>query len=207
MSWTQWIIVIILIGCGIYILYPTQKTRGRRDHKPIVLPATKMSDLMYTPASLPYTIHEFHQLLSDQQCKEIQSHLVVNQHVDVDQTAYAVIPSIQAIASRLTQQPPSHMEPLEIVRYIKGGSKIEYDTKEEFGQTRIATLVFFLNEEYIGGELVFSNDRTIVPHTGTAVFYWNVAAGMVLEESLHRNKFVLRGVQWKAIQYIHSCPV
>ena len=206
MSWVQWIMVIVLIGCGIYFLYPTQKAHSRRDHTPIVFPVTKKSDLVYTPASLPYTIHEFHELLSVQECKEIQSYLVVNERVD--QTAYAVIPSIQEIATRLTHQPPSHMEPLEIVRYTKGGSNIEYDAREnEVGQTRIATIVFFLNEAYVGGELVFANEKIIVPHQGKAVLYWNSASGMVLEESLHRNKFVLRGVQWKAIQYVHNCPV
>jgi len=208
MGWTTWIIVGALIAFGIYSMYPFSRPRRERIDTRIEFPVTKKEELVYTPPSLPYTIHEFHHLLSDEECRTIQEQLVVTQRAD--QTTYVAIPFIQNLASRLTRQPPSHMEPLEIGRYTKGGTVLDVDTNgNELCQTRIAALVFFLNEAYVGGEMVFphANERTIVPHQGKAVLYWTVAGGNVLPESLHRNKFVLRGVQWKAVQYIHSVPI
>ena len=213
-----WMSIVVVVVVIIWLNHYTYKQNHNTEYKipkeiSIKSIIIKPDELKFIPPSLPYTVHEFKNLLSKQECKNIRA-MLLSEISPIDKEDCIItkdVPYIKDIASRLTNMPVTNMEPLEIVRFTKGGSKEHYDlnisNKKSYTYTRIATLVFYLNDEYIGGELVFPEIKTVVPELGKAILYWNVASDTVLNESLHRDKFVLRGVQWKAIQYVHSIPI
>ena len=202
MAWLTWLVFGTVI---VLLLVQLFSKRGYTYHfKSEEVRAVPKDQLAFVPPSLPYTIHEYPHLLSKQECRELRDLVLTD--TTKDQVVSVHVPWIETMVSQLTNQPVEHMEPLEIHRVTKGGSVPRVDANENtYSQTRIATVVFYLNEEYMGGGLVFPDvNRTIVPTTGKAVLYWNMVSNHVLKESLHRDKFVLRGVQWKAIQYVHN---
>jgi hypothetical protein len=109
---------------------------------------------------------------------------------------------LHKIATTLTKIPDSHHECL-IQRIIEGGTEYGFDTDQN--DTRIATIVFYLNENYDGGELDFPElDLVIKPQRSRMVFYWNSDSNTVLKESRHRTRYMVNGIQWKVTLYVHS---
>jgi hypothetical protein len=90
---------------------------------------------------------------------------------------------LQNIASTLTGKPLTHIEFVQITKYEKDGKfDYHYDTdpllKHHTISSRIATLMFYLNEDFEGGNTNFPYiQTTVIPSTGKAVLFYNVLIG------------------------------
>jgi hypothetical protein len=161
--------------------------------------------LKYTPYLLPYRISMWDDILTISQCALLSK--IPNQDLDTDSSFIIKdnIDHLHKIATTLTKSPKSHHECL-IQRIIDGGTEYGYDTDQN--NTRLATLVFYLNENYAGGELDFPDlDLVIQPQRGRLVLYWNKDSNTVLKESRRRTRFMVNGIQWKVTLYVHSTPI
>ena len=210
MSIVKWIIMICIFLFILFLIISyvsTNQKLGSMYKMNHIIDYKK--ELFYSPPSLPYQVYQFEHIFSKKECQSIiQS---VNMKTQLDEMTFIKNDSIRSISQLLTGQPTSHMEPTELYRWFNGGTIPHYDVipknKRLASHTRIATLVFYINDEYIGGELEFTTTNTIIkPSLGKVVLYWNVISDSLATESFHRERFILRGVQWRAIQYVHSQP-
>jgi hypothetical protein len=201
MNYSIYFILFLLIIFIIWVLVVWNKQKVVRDHW-----TTKMIEfdrkIKYTPYLLPYRVSMWDDVLTVSECSLLCK--IPNQSLDKDasfltrdNTAH-----LHKIATTLTKIPDSHHECL-IQRIIEGGTEYGFDTDQN--DTRIATIVFYLNENYDGGELDFPElDLVIKPQRSRMVFYWNSDSNTVLKESRHRTRYMVNGIQWKVTLYVHS---
>jgi prolyl 4-hydroxylase len=127
-----------------------------------------------------------------------------------------IVAAIEARAARLLGCPVSHLEPLSVNRYGKGGEFREHvDYLEEsstdtrvFGEAgdRVATLVLYLNEVASGGATVFPiAGLELRPQRGSALWfsYCDGADGFD-PASLHAGASIARGEKWIATVWAHA---
>jgi prolyl 4-hydroxylase len=86
------------------------------------------------------------------------------------------------------------------VRYQPGGNYVDHRDSPELGATpRALSLVCYLNDDFTGGETVFTNpDITIPIRTGTVVAFSPVL--------LHRANPVLTGTKYVITAWYHTPP-
>jgi hypothetical protein len=201
MNYSIYFILFLLIVFLIWVLVVWNKQKVVRDHWTTTTIEFDKT-LKYTPFLLPYRVSMWDDVLTVSQCSLLCK--IPNQALDKDasflirdNTAH-----LHTIATTLTKLPESHHECM-IQRIIDGGTEFGYDTDQN--DTRIATLIFYLNENYDGGELDFPDlDLFIKPKRGRLVLYWNTDLNMVLKESRHRTRYMVNGIQWKVTLYVHS---
>jgi predicted 2-oxoglutarate/Fe(II)-dependent dioxygenase YbiX len=89
---------------------------------------------------------------------------------------------------------------IQIVRYYPGGQYVDHRDSPELGATpRALSLVCYLNDDFTGGETVFTNpDITIPIVTGTVVVFSPVL--------LHRANAVLTGTKYVITAWYHTPP-
>ena len=119
---------------------------------------------------------------------------------------------LRNMASQLTGMPLSHIENLQVTRYKKDGKfDYHYDTdpkqKNQASWSRIATLMIYLNEDFVGGETEFPKIQTsFIPETGKAILFWSVINGELIKDSMHKGCEIISGEKWIANIWIHSEP-
>lgn len=120
---------------------------------------------------------------------------------------------LQNIASILTGKPLTHIEFVQITKYEKDGKfDYHYDTdplqKHHPISSRIATLMFYLNDDFEGGDTNFPYiHTTVIPTTSKAIFFYSVLKGQLITDSMHRGNKVISGTKWIANVWIHSCSI
>jgi predicted 2-oxoglutarate/Fe(II)-dependent dioxygenase YbiX len=89
---------------------------------------------------------------------------------------------------------------IQIVRYHPGGRYIDHRDSPELGATpRALSLVCYLNDDFSGGETVFTNPNITIPIvTGTVVAFSPVL--------MHRANPVLTGTKYIITAWYHTPP-
>lgn len=130
--------------------------------------------------------------------------------------------------SSVTGLPPSHMENLQVCRYLPGQEfKLHTDHQNSFNEIdcrgRLATCLLYLAEPEAGGETWFpsladnddESETKIAPTNGSAVFFWNTvekpgSSGydpyMFLNADmrlLHAGLPVVQGEKWICNRWVH----
>ena len=127
-------------------------------------------------------------------------------------------PIIKQISDRVRQYTNivhNHQEPLQVVNYPVGGFfRPHYDACEgskEFCKRmdgkygpRLFTVLFYLNDNFTGGETVFPKINKIVsPEKGKAVIFKNVDNnGIIIKQALHGGEPITSGEKWIANKWI-----
>ena len=203
MSWTRWILFLLLFVFVIWVFYLWQRQDKIQNDWKTKLPVSR--HIVYSPYRLPYRYYIWDEALSVSECISLS----VNGSTTEDSFYTPVgksAKSLHELAKKLTKTPYSHHQ-IQIHRVVEGGSEFGYDVDPET-ETKMATIVIYLNEGYQGGELTFSAfNETIIPKRGRMVFYWTVDGQNVITESRHRHRYIIGGIQWKAVIYIHSVPI
>lgn len=123
---------------------------------------------------------------------------------------HAVARKMGDVAETWTRIPRSHQEWLQIVKYDEGGKfDAHYDPQYgSFTQSRRATLLLYLNDDYEGGATHFVKlGLKITPEKGKAILFWNLdEKGQIIEQSMHRGEKVERGHKWICTKWIHNIP-
>lgn len=128
-------------------------------------------------------------------------------------------PIIKSISDRVKDYTKTHNnyhEDLQVVNYYKGGffsphyDACDGDSKycermDNNNGARLLTVLFYLNDDFEGGETVFPNINKIVkPKKGKAVIFKNVDDnGVIIRQALHGGEPVRSGNKWIANKWIH----
>jgi prolyl 4-hydroxylase len=115
-----------------------------------------------------------------------------------------------------------YQEELQVAKYEQGGKFDPHtdacDQDDAFcerfnkgAKNRYATLLVYLNDDYEGGQTVFTNaDIRIQPKKGKAIFFIGAefptaekTQGRVDMRSVHTGTKVLRGVKWICTKWVH----
>jgi len=200
MNYTLYFILFMLVAFLIWVLIVWNKQKIVRDHWTTTLIEFDKK-IKYTPFLLPYRVNMWDDVLTVSECTALCK--IPNQPIDKDASFLLKESSqLHKIATTLTKLPKSHHECI-VQRLIDGGTEYGFDTDKN--DTRIATLVFYLNENYDGGELEFPDLELVIhPRRGRLVFYWNSDSNTVIKESRHRTRYMVLGIQWKVTLYVHS---
>lgn len=124
---------------------------------------------------------------------------------------------IKNIVSEKTNLPIGNQEPIHIVKYIIGG---EYKVHHDFfhpgtdyfqsyiqeGGQRIYSCLFYLNDDFIGGETDFPKMNYIVkPELGKLVIWKNLNEDLSVNyNSLHAGLPIIDGEKWICIIWIRE---
>jgi len=120
--------------------------------------------------------------------------------------------------SLLTSLKPEQMEPPQIFHYalgqeIKPHYDSLYDEKHPYGRDgtyqgdRLATFLMYLNDDYDGGDLVFTKvGFTYKGKTGDGIFFASMREGKADRMSLHGAGPITRGEKYILSQWIHDRP-
>lgn len=127
-------------------------------------------------------------------------------------------PVIKGISDKVrafTKTPNNYYEQLQVVKYDKGGFfNPHYDACEgnkeyckrmnEPNGPRLYTMIFYLNDDFEGGETYFPKiNKAVKPQKGKAVLFKNVDdSGIIIYESHHGGNPVKSGVKWIANKWI-----
>jgi hypothetical protein len=116
--------------------------------------------------------------------------------------------------------PVSHQEPANVLHYAPGEQyRPHYDYLDpgvghfhrelaQIGQ-RIVTFLIYLNDDYQGGETVFTRlDWGFKGKTGDALIFWNVTPdGRPDPQTLHTGSPPIQGEKWLFSKWVRSKPV
>ncbi len=120
--------------------------------------------------------------------------------------------------SLLTNLKPEQMEPPQIFHYalgqeIKPHYDSLYDEKHPYGRDgtyqgdRLATFLMYLNDDYEGGDLVFTKvGFTYKGKAGDGIFFASMREGKPDRMSLHGAGPITRGEKYILSQWIHDRP-
>ena len=127
-------------------------------------------------------------------------------------------PAIKQISNRVRQYTKTdnkYQEPLQVVNYPVGGFfRPHYDACEgnkEFCERmdgkygpRLFTVLFYLNDNFEGGETVFPKiNKVVKPEKGKAVIFRNVNDdGIIIKQALHGGEPIKSGEKWIANKWI-----
>ncbi|UUZ86442.1 2OG-Fe(II) oxygenase [Paenibacillus sp. P26] len=122
---------------------------------------------------------------------------------------YDIVDRIEQRISQIMGIPAEHGEGLQILNYKPGQEyKAHYDYFSVGGQaggnSRISTLVIYLNDVERGGETFFPKLQfSVCPHKGMAVYFEYFYQDNRLNElTLHGGAPVIRGEKWAATQWM-----
>lgn len=121
------------------------------------------------------------------------------------------------LSEMLTNLPQQNQEHIQIVQYDEGGrfdNHFDVCTSTDANNCqamnsgageRKATLLFYLNDEFSGGETVFPDIGFVSkPKKGKAILFWNTnSSEKVLWQSKHRGNSVQGGNKWIATIWSH----
>jgi len=216
-EWSAIVIIILVLFIIIYSKWSsntelTKKTMFSFDefkHKSNV-------DLSFRKLTPSYQVYEIPDVLSTSECYQLcfdAKPLLSSSPSNTFQGCILTTPlssRIQHIASSLSSYPISHMEPLIITKYIDGDElPFHFDMLiSSHFSTRVCTLLFYLNDDFFGGEIEFCNLQTLfTAKIGKALFFWVAHDNKPIYESKYKARPVYLKTKWMATQYIHSEPI
>lgn len=101
-------------------------------------------------------------------------------------------------------------EPLQILRYTPGQQyRPHFDAFDRIDNQRLLTMLVYLNEDYEGGQTVFThNGLTFRGRAGDGLLFRNATeSGARDETAQHAGLPVLRGEKWLASRWIRQRPL
>ena len=129
--------------------------------------------------------------------------------------SHPVIKQISDRVRQYTKTDNKYQEPLQVVNYPVGGFfRPHYDACEgnkEFCERmdgtygpRLFTVLFYLNDNFEGGETVFPKiNKSVVAEKGKAVIFRNVNDdGVIIKQALHGGEPIKSGEKWIANKWI-----
>ena len=138
----------------------------------------------------------------------------LNEEDKCPQSIKNIINKLEKITSTLTHLPVSHQEDISIIRYTNGQQYKEHydylyflkDQTEKSGD-RLFTCMFYLNDDFTGGETCFVKEEFAVqPQTGRAIFWKNYVHGLPNQQSLHAALPIKSGEKWVITKWIREKP-
>lgn len=133
--------------------------------------------------------------------------------------SHEVVSQVKLLVSTITSSPISHQEQVHIVRYGTNGEYKEHHDYFEAGYPthdsalkergqRTHTCLFYLNENFVGGETRFTKKNlNITPKTGRMVVWTNTLPNKLPDEStLHAGLPVTEGEKWLCIVWVRERP-
>ncbi len=120
---------------------------------------------------------------------------------------------IQAIERRIAAATATHVaqgEPLAVLHYAPGQEYLPHlDTLPHEPNQRIATVLIYLNDGYLGGETHFPElDVTVAGRLGDVLAFDNVKPdGSPDPASRHAGLPIQRGAKWLATRWIRARPL
>ena len=124
---------------------------------------------------------------------------------------------VAKLSEKLSGYPINTQESLQIAHYdVNGKFNAHYDacvsTSQEYcdkinrnaGQ-RLATLLIYLNDDFEGGETVFTKiGKVVKPKKGKGILFWNTTTDeQIIPESIHRGNPVIKGEKWICTKWSH----
>ena len=131
-------------------------------------------------------------------------------------TTAPVIAKVKNLVSSLTNLPIENQEMPHIIRYPVGGEyKAHYDYFEDNwelhkkelkrGGNRRFSCLFYLNEDFKGGETYFPyNKITVTPGIGNLLIWSNLSKGVPNQNSYHAGLPVTEGIKWALIIWVRE---
>ena len=142
--------------------------------------------------------------------------------VFIEDSIDALVGQVGEAAARLTRMPLHHQEMLQVAMYERGGKFAEHydacdaepEVCERFNRgssNRLATLLIYLNDDYEGGETVFTRlepNLHVKPKTGKAILFYDTTPDddQIIKESMHRGSEVTSGEKWICTKWVHTTP-
>lgn len=120
---------------------------------------------------------------------------------------------IQALNRRIavaSGTAPNTGEPLQVLRYEPGQQyRPHFDSIDETDNQRVLTMLVYLNDDFEGGETVFTHTGlTFRGRIGDGLLFRNAtAAGARDETAQHAGLPVIRGEKWLASRWIRERPL
>ena len=158
--------------------------------------------------SLPYKVYEYTHAISSTRCMRLRRDATsLLTEVRNGDSAFRTCTlttkdtlKLRSIASTLTGVPLTHIDNVQINQYREGENGYENIT-----MTHMATLLFYLNDGFNGGESEFPViHKTILPEEGKALLFWNTIGEDTIPESTHNECYVITSVKWVALVRIYS---
>jgi hypothetical protein len=107
-----------------------------------------------------------------------------------------------------------YIEPTKIIYYPTGGQFVDHydvipEDKRFTNFSRFMTVLFYLNDDYEGGETVFPYiNKTIKPEKGKAIIMWLVRQSengpVIIKESKHRSNKITKGEKYIMNVWFHT---
>jgi prolyl 4-hydroxylase len=125
------------------------------------------------------------------------------------------IPPLKPLAqyiSKITNSPTTHQECWSLIRYKPGGKyEPHYDSfQPEFTEAnpRSHSFIFYLNEDYKGGETIFPNKNIKVsPKKGKMIYWKNLNSQNTCNpDTLHSGSPVEEGIKWILVVWVRLFP-
>jgi prolyl 4-hydroxylase len=124
---------------------------------------------------------------------------------------------IKNIISEKTELPIEHQEAIHIVKYNVGGEYKEhhdffhpdtdyYNTHIERGGQRVYSCLFYLNDDFEGGDTSFPKIKYVItPELGKLVVWKNLNNDLSINlNSLHAGLPVIKGEKWICIIWVRE---
>jgi prolyl 4-hydroxylase len=150
----------------------------------------------------------------------IESYAQVTEEVEnrgislgVDPYDYDILATAIVKAARI---PYSHIEAIDIYNYNEGQflayhHDYPYDSKQinyyKYGGDRVGTGIFYLNEDFDGGETYFPHhDITAYPKAGSFLYFEQGYDEATNWSTIHESKMITRGTKWIASCFFSDRP-
>jgi len=151
---------------------------------------------------------------------EVRNNYRKSKQVWIPSDASSLTTKMCRLSETLTRIPKTNQEHIQIVQYDAGGRFDEHydvctskdaqscNAMNSGAGERTATLLFYLNDSFQGGETVFPEIGFVSkPKKGKAILFYNTNANEdVLWQSKHRGNPVQGGQKWIATIWSHPFP-
>ncbi len=124
----------------------------------------------------------------------------------------ALTQTIEELIAKFTSLPLENQEGLSIIKYTVGQEyKEHYDFLHqvpgeiERGGDRLYTAIFYLNDDFLGGQTYFPKiDLAIIPKKARMLIWKNYINGIPNYDSLHAGLPVESGEKWIATKWVRE---
>lgn len=146
---------------------------------------------------------------------DLSSDTRVSQQCWLHDNIHPVVKNISDKVRRVTDTHDNYQEEMQVVNYPPGGFFLPHydacDGDKQFCERldskhgpRYMTVLFYLNDDFQGGETVFPNiNKTVRPEKGKAVIFKNVNKdNVIIKQAFHGGQPVIAGEKWIANKWI-----
>lgn len=193
------------------------------EHKLLELPRISVFDNMLTAEFCHRLIAKHSQTGMNKNSgyqSRVESHAQVTEEVEnrgislgVDPYDYDVLATAIVQAARI---PYSHIEAIDIYNYETGQflayhHDYPYDPRQinyyKHGGDRVGTGIFYLNDDFVGGETCFpKHDVNITPRTGSLLYFQQNYDEATNWSTIHESKKITAGTKWVASCFFSDRP-